>query len=170
MKSTRCLWTVLLWTLASNPVLAWAAGTDEQPNILFVMSDDHAAHAVGACGGRLADLDPTPHIDRLAREGVRLTNCFVTNSICSPARATILTGQYSHQNGVRGFAEPLPPDQQTLAHAMRGAGYETAVIGKWHLAAEPAAFDFYCVLPGQGSYFNPVFRAHCDTPGLCPAG
>src|SRR5690606_19750717 len=121
-------------------------------NILFLMADDHAAHAVGAYGGRLAGLDPTPRIDRLAREGVRLSNCFVTNAICSPARATILTGQYSHHNGVLGFAEALPPERQTLAHAMKAAGYETALIGKWHLGAEPAAFDTYCVLPGQGSY------------------
>ncbi|MGI9455397.1 MAG: sulfatase-like hydrolase/transferase, partial [Aeoliella sp.] len=122
------------------------------------MSDDHAAHAIGAYGGRLASLDPTPNIDRLAKEGVLLRNCFCTNSICVPSRATILTGQYSHHNGIKTLNYGLPADKQTLAQEMGKAGYQTAIIGKWHLRAEPAAFDYYCVLAGQGNYFNPVFR------------
>lgn len=134
------------------------------PNILFIMSDDHAAHAIGAYGGRLAALDPTPNIDRLANEGVRLTNFFCTNSICVPARATILTGQYSHTNGVKTLFNDLPAQQQALAHQMSEAGYQTAMIGKWHLGAEPAAFDYYCVLPGQGHYFNPTFRMRGTKP------
>lgn len=129
-----------------------------QPNILFIMSDDHAAHAIGAYGGRLAPLDPTPNIDRLAREGARLQNCFCTNSICVPSRASIMTGQYSHTNGITTLKGRLTQERQTIANQLKQAGYETAVIGKWHLAAEPAAFDYYCVLPGQGSYFNPIFR------------
>ena len=160
------LWAILLSSFTALSALETAA---ERPNILFVMSDDHAAHAIGAYGGRFAKLDPTPRIDRLAREGVRLSNCFVTNSICSPSRATVLTGQYSHASGVKGFREPLPSDRQALATAMKSAGYETAVIGKWHLGAEPAAFDWYCVLPGQGSYFNPVFRVHADGRAKLPA-
>ena len=128
------------------------------------MSDDHAAHAIGAYGGRLATLDPTPNIDRLAREGVRLTNCFCTNSICVPSRATILTGQYSHTNGVKTLDYSLESARQTLAHRMRAAGYETAMIGKWHLKAEPAAFDYYAVLSGQGFYFNPDFRVRGPQP------
>ncbi len=139
-------------------VSAQAAPQDGRPNILFIMSDDHAAHAIGAYGGRLAKLDPTPNIDRLAREGVRLSNCFCTNSICTPSRATIMTGQYSHISGCKGFAKGLEPERQTLALEMKTAGYETAMVGKWHLKHEPAAFDYYCVLPGQGSYFNPIFR------------
>jgi arylsulfatase A-like enzyme len=140
----------------------------KRPNILFIMSDDHAAHAIGAYGGRLATLNPTPAIDRLAREGILLKNVFCGNAICTPSRATILTGQYSHRNGITTLDGSLPLQRQTLAHEMRKAGYETAVIGKWHLGAEPSAFDFYCVLPGQGSYFNPVFHAHPDTAGLLP--
>jgi len=128
-----------------------------QPNILFISSDDHAAHAVGAYGGRLASLNPTPTIDRLAREGMMLRNVFSTNALCVPSRASILTGQYSHTNGVKTNAGGLRPSEQMLAHAMRAAGYQTAVIGKWHLEYEPA-FDYYAVLPGQGSYFNPVLH------------
>lgn len=128
------------------------------------MSDDHAAHAIGAYGGRLAGLNPTPNIDRLAREGVRLTNCFCTNSICTPSRATIMTGQYSHSNQITTLNGSLPGEKQTLANQMRRAGYETAMIGKWHLVAEPSAFDYYYVLPGQGSYFNPLFRVRGPRP------
>jgi len=130
----------------------------DRPNILYIMSDDHAAHAIGAYGGRLAALDPTPNIDRLAREGVRLANCFCTNAICVPSRATIITGKYSHSNGARTLNNGILPEDQTLAHLMKGAGYETAVVGKWHLKHEPVPFDYYYVLPGQGSYFNPIFR------------
>jgi N-acetylglucosamine-6-sulfatase len=134
-----------------------------RPNILFIMSDDHAAHAIGAYGGRLAALDPTPNIDRLAREGMRLSNVFCTNSICVPSRASIMTGQYSHTNGVRTLNGGVRPESQTLALRMRAAGYETAMIGKWHLKFEPA-FDYFCVLPGQGSYFNPQFRVQGPDP------
>ena len=147
-------WLMLLASFAS------ARG----PNILFIMSDDHAAHAIGAYGGRLAALDPTPNLDRLAREGVLCRNCFCTNSICVPSRATIMTGQYSHVNGVKTLSYGLPPERQTLAREMQAAGYETAVIGKWHLREEPAAFDYYAVLKGQGNYFNPTFRIRGPNP------
>ncbi len=144
--------------LAAAPVLEPVPSSPgSRPNILFIMSDDHAAQAVGAYGGRLAPLDPTPHIDRLAREGMRFDNAFCSNSICVPSRATLMTGQYSHTNGIRTLDGALEPARQYLAHGMRAAGYETAVIGKWHLKAEPD-FDYYAVLPGQGSYFNPVLR------------
>jgi arylsulfatase A-like enzyme len=121
------------------------------------MSDDHAVNGVGAYGGRLASLNPTPNIDRLAREGVRLTNAFCTNSICTPSRATLLTGQYSHVNGVRTLNDPLPLERHVLPRLIKEAGYLTAIIGKWHLHEEPSSFDFYSVLPGQGWYANPVF-------------
>ncbi len=141
-----------------------SAATGERPNILFIMSDDHAAHAIGAYGGRLSELNPTPNIDRLAREGARLANVFCTNSICVPSRATIMAGQYSHTNGVRTLNGGLTPERQTLALSIKKAGYETAMVGKWHLKNEPGAFDYYCVLPGQGSYFNPVFRVRGPEP------
>ena len=139
----------------------------ERPNIIFIMSDDHAAEAIGAYGGRLAKINPTPTIDRLAKEGMLFENCFAANSICTPSRASILTGQYNHRNKVYDLDGALAPSNQLLPIEMKKAGYQTAMIGKWHLCAEPAAFDYYCVLPGQGKYFNPRFlvRGEKNWPG-----
>lgn len=134
------------------------AANDQKPNILYIMSDDHAAHAIGAYGGRLAKLNPTPTLDKIASEGMLMKNVFCTNSICTPSRATIITGQYSHKNGVLTLNESIEAERQFLPKLIKQAGYETAIIGKWHLKKEPAAFDFYTVLPGQGSYFDPMFR------------
>ena len=155
MPSLRLLVGILL------PSFAMAA---ERPNILFIMSDDHAAHAISAYGGRLAEVAPTPHIDRLAKEGALFTNAFCTNSICSPSRACVLTGQYNHVNGAFDLAGKVSPGKQMLAIQMRKAGYHTAMIGKWHLKDEPADFDYYCVLPGQGKYHNPDFRIRGEKP------
>ncbi|QEF97405.1 Arylsulfatase [Stieleria maiorica] len=135
-----------------------------RPNILYIMSDDHAAHAISAYGGRLATVAPTPNIDRLASEGTLFTNAFCTNSICSPSRACVLTGQYNHINGSFDLSGRVEPGKQMLAIQMRKAGYETAMIGKWHLKDEPADFDHYCVLPGQGKYHDPDFRIRGDKP------
>ncbi|TWT40645.1 sulfatase family protein [Botrimarina hoheduenensis] len=151
-------------TLVALTAGAVACRAAEQPNVLFIMSDDHAAQAVGAYGGRLSALDPTPTLDRLAAEGVRFSNCFNSNSICVPSRATLLTGQYSHRNGVLTLNGALPAPRQALAHAVNAAGYDTAMIGKWHLKAEPGAFNHYCVLKGQGKYFNPTFRVRGPNP------
>ena len=135
-----------------------ASAENKRPNILYIMSDDHAAHAISAYGSRLAKVAPTPNIDRIAQEGILFENCFCTNSICVPSRATILTGQYSQTNGALDLGGGLEPERQYLPRLMKQAGYETGMIGKWHLKQEPAAFDYYCVLPGQGSYFNPILR------------
>ncbi len=135
-----------------------------RPNILFIMSDDHAAHAISAYGGRLAKIAPTPNLDRLANEGAILRNAFCTNSICSPSRASILTGQYSHTNGAVDLSGKVFPGKQMLPLEMKKAGYETAMIGKWHLKVEPKDFDYYCVLPGQGKYHNPSFRIRGEKP------
>jgi arylsulfatase A-like enzyme len=130
-----------------------AAAAASRPNILFVMADDHAAHAIGAYGSTLV---PTPNIDRLAREGALLANCFATNSICTPSRATILTGKYSHQNGVPTF-NTFDGAQWTVAKELQRAGYHTGMIGKWHLGGQPTGFDHWRILPGQGRYVDPIF-------------
>ncbi|MFC7339025.1 sulfatase [Haloferula chungangensis] len=141
-----------------------AASAADKPNILFIMSDDHTTQAVSAYGSRLAEIAPTPTIDRLAKEGILFENALCTNAICTPSRACIITGQYNHTNGVFDLNGEIPPARQTLAIQMGRAGYETAMIGKWHLKAEPAAFDYYCVLPGQGKYFDPDFNIRGDKP------
>ena len=126
----------------------------KQPNILYIMADDHASHAISAYGSRI---NKTPNIDRLARGGVRMDNVFGTNSICTPSRAAILTGQYSHKNGVYTLADQLDPKRNHAAKELQSAGYQTAMIGKWHLVTEPAGFDYWNILPGQGVYYDPVF-------------
>ena len=128
---------------------------DNPPNILFIMSDDHAWNAVGAYGSRLASLNPTPVLDELADQGMLFTNGFCTNSICTPSRATILTGQYSQTNGVLDLDGNLPQEKQYLPQELKKLGYQTAAIGKWHLKNAPEAFDYYNVLPVQGKYFDP---------------
>ncbi|HEV2066246.1 MAG TPA: sulfatase [Thermomicrobiales bacterium] len=129
-----------------------------QPNIIFIMSDDHAAHAISAYGSAINE---TPRIDRIANEGARFDNCFCTNSICAPSRATILSGVHSHLNGVLTLADPFDGRQETFPKRLRAAGYQTAIFGKWHLGhggeADPTGFDRWAVLPGQGLYHDPDF-------------
>ncbi len=142
-----------------------AAGAEpKRPNVLYIMSDDHCAQAIGAYGGHLAKLNPTPTIDALARDGMRFDRVFCHNSICTPSRSNIITGQYSQTNGVLDLSGKLPPEKEYLPQEMKRAGYHTAMIGKWHLKNEPSSFDYYCVLPGQGKYFNPDFRIRGDKP------
>ncbi|MCS7024872.1 MAG: sulfatase [Bryobacteraceae bacterium] len=124
------------------------------PNILFIFSDDHAYQAISCYDKRFIH---TPHIDRIAQEGMRFDNCCVTNSICAPSRATILTGKYSHLNGVIDNQVEFDGTQQTFPKLFQQAGYQTALFGKWHLRSKPTGFDAWEVLPGQGSYYNPDF-------------
>ena len=129
-----------------------------RPNILFIFSDDHALRSISAYGGDLAKIAPTPNIDRIAHEGMLFQNSFCANSICGPSRACILTGKHSHVNGfMRNSREPFDQSQWTVAKALQKSGYQTAVVGKWHLKSNPVGFDFWEVLPGQGSYYNPDF-------------
>ena len=125
-----------------------------RPNILFIMTDDHAYQAISAYGSRI---NKTPHIDRLASQGVRFTQSFCTNSICAPSRAVLLTGKYSHINGVIDNSAEFDGSQMTFPKFLQEAGYETALFGKWHLKTDPTGFDYWNVLPGQGHYYNPDF-------------
>ncbi len=132
------------------------AAEDKRPNILFMMSDDHTSQAWHCYGGRLSEFVNTPNIDRIASEGALLRNCFCTNSICVPSRASILTGLYSHKNGVRTLDDSLDPNVDNVAKRLQAAGYETALVGKWHLKKEPSGFDYWNIIKGQGRYLNPV--------------
>lgn len=131
-----------------------------RPNILFIMSDDHAAHAMSCYGSRI---NRTPNLDRIAEGGMRLDRCFCTNSICTPSRATILTGTYNHVNGVTTLDTPMDAGLQTFPKLLQESGYQTAIFGKWHLGEHksadyyPEGFDDWAVLPGQGFYHNPEF-------------
>ena len=126
----------------------------KRPNIIFIMTDDHASHAMSCYGSRI---NKTPNLDRLAQEGMLFENCFCTNSICAPSRAVILTGKYSHLNGVIDNRERFDGEQQTFPKLLQKAGYETAMVGKWHLKSSPTGFDYWNILPGQGAYHNPAF-------------
>lgn len=141
--------------LAVPAMMRCTSGT-ARPNILFIMSDDHARQAVSCYGSRI---NSTPNIDRLAEDGMWFTHCFCTNSICAPSRAVLLTGKYSHINGVLDNRLEFDGSQQTFPKILRAAGYQTAMFGKWHLKSDPAiaGFDYWNVLPGQGYYYNPVF-------------
>ena len=150
LSAVCLLHTVTGWG-PSNGTL-WAVEVS-QPNIIFIFSDDHAQNAISAYGSKV---NQTPHLDRMAAGGVRFANSFVTNSICTPSRATLLTGQYSHLNGVPVF-NSFDGSRDHVAKRLQAAGYHTGMIGKWHLGSDPTGFDQWVVLPGQGNYWNPDF-------------
>jgi arylsulfatase A-like enzyme len=139
--------------VAATAATGWAAS--RAPNIVFIFSDDHAYQAISAYGEARRLLE-TPNIDRIAKSGMRFNRCLVTNSICGPSRATVLTGTYNHINGfVNNSNSRFDGAQITFPKLLQQAGYQTAVIGKWHLVSDPTGFDFWQILPGQGAYYNP---------------
>ncbi len=134
--------------------------SDVRPNIILIMTDDHTRQATSIYDTTLIS---TPNIDRIGHEGIRFDRAFVTNSICAPSRAVILTGKYSHLNGLRDNADVFDTSQVTFPKLLREDGYSTALIGKWHLKTPPSGFDFYQVFPGQGQYYNPDMIRDGDT-------
>ena len=152
-KTTLTLASCAIAMLSGN-VLA-----EKKPNIVFLFSDDHALNAISAYGGRLSEVAPTPNIDRLAKEGAIFKNSFCANSICGPSRANILSGKHSHKNGFLRNHNSAGFDQSqwTFIKELKKNGYQSAVIGKWHLKTQPTGFDHYEILPGQGNYYNPDF-------------
>ncbi len=152
---------LLAATLLAAPLLA-AAIPPARPNILFIMSDDHGKQAISCYGSSLTpslapSLIMTPGIDRIAREGMRFDRSSVTNAICGPSRAVMLTGKHSHINGFVTNENKFDGAQQTFPKLLQAAGYRTEIIGKWHLESDPTGFDHWDVLVGQGDYWNPTF-------------
>jgi arylsulfatase A-like enzyme/lysophospholipase L1-like esterase len=146
---------LIAWIIAVGPAMGVAAGPNaSRPNIVFIFSDDHAPQAIGAYGSKI---NQTPNLDRIAKEGAIFRNSFCANSICGPSRACILTGKHSHINGFLRNGNRFDGSQVTFPKLLQTAGYETAMIGKWHLSSDPTGFDYWEVLPGQGSYYNPDF-------------
>ena len=130
------------------------------PNILFIFTDDHAKNAMSIYADKLIE---TPNLDRIGREGMIFNRAFVTNSICGPSRAVILTGKYSHVNGFKQNGDRFDGSQPTFPKLLQSAGYQTAIVGKWHLESAPTGFDYYNILIGQGQYYNPVLIENGDT-------
>lgn len=134
--------------------LSMGVFAQHKPNILIIISDDHAYQSISAYGSKLMQ---TPNIDRIAKEGAIFNKAYVTNSICAPSRATLLTGKYSHKNGLKDNLHQFDGSQNTFIKELRKGGYQTAWIGKWHLGTNPEGFDYWQIFPGQGSYYNPDF-------------
>lgn len=157
MKNTILFLPLLLLLASCRPAQEQAV-----PNIIFILSDDHTSQAWGIYDTIFQSHVKNDNIKRLAAEGAVLENVFCTNSICVPSRASILTGQYSHRNGIYTLAESLEPDSMNIAKLLQTSGYETAIIGKWHLKKRPSGFDHFLVLPGQGRYDDPILKNAAD--------
>lgn len=154
MKRSAAILVLAACGLFSAPD-ATAAERTKTPNLVFIFSDDHAYQAISAYGDPRKLID-TPNFDRIAREGMRFDRCLVPNSICGPSRATVLTGKYSHKNGFYNNTNSrFDGSQVTMPKLLQAAGYQTAIVGKWHLVSDPTGFDYWDILPGQGVYYNP---------------
>ncbi|MBT1710091.1 sulfatase [Fulvivirgaceae bacterium PWU5] len=157
MESTRKITRIvclLIFLAGTGGKVEAQSASGRKPNVIFIMADDHAYQAVSAYSKALIQ---TPNIDRIGREGALMRKAFVTNSVCSPSRAVILTGKYSHLNGQRDNGTYFDGKQQTLPKIFKQHGYQTALVGKWHLFSQPTGFDYWNILPDQGHYYNPAF-------------
>ncbi|GGW83702.1 sulfatase family protein [Salegentibacter mishustinae] len=173
MKSKNALPLILSFLFLAISLISCKNNSEEKeldkdqkkkrPNIVFIMTDDHAAQAISAYGHPVSKLAPTPNIDRIANNGVKFNNNFCTNSICGPSRAVILTGKHSHLNGFRMNGETFDGSQPTLPKYLKEAGYQTALFGKWHLHGSPQGFDDWNILVDQGNYYNSDFIKNKDT-------
>ena len=151
--------------LAALPALAPMANAQEKDapkrmNIIHIMTDDHSYQALSAYGHPLSRQAPTPNMDRLASEGIRFDKAYVENSLSTPSRACLMTGLYSHQNGQRTLGKGIDTTVTFVSELLRQGGYQTAMIGKWHMQCEPKGFDYFYVFRGQGEYYNPVLKSH----------
>ena len=158
-KSNFTLISAVALSCMTGKAMAQAA-TPQHPNILYIMCDDHAMQAISAYGSAISKLAPTPNIDRLARRGMLFNSAFVENSLSAPSRACLITGLYSNQNGQRQLMEGIDTTKVFFTELLQKAGYETGLVGKWHLMCEPKGFDWYHILDDQGKYYNPTF---CST-------
>ena len=156
------LW-ILLGFLACKEKETAGGAKGKSPNIVFIMSDDHAYQAISAYGHEIGKIAPTPNIDRIAQNGAKFNRAYVTNSICGPSRAVILTGKHSHINGFRQNGERFDGSQPTLPKYLKRMGYQTAIVGKWHLHDWPQGFDYWNILQDQGNYYNPDFIDNGDS-------
>lgn len=156
------LW-ILLGFLACKEKETVERSKGKSPNIVFIMSDDHAYQAISAYGHEIGKIAPTPNIDRIAQNGAKFNRAYVTNSICGPSRAVILTGKHSHINGFRQNGERFDGSQPTLPKYLKRMGYQTAIVGKWHLHDWPQGFDYWNILQDQGNYYNPDFIDNGDS-------
>ncbi len=159
MKLDIKLLTIIGLGTSLYPAISAQGTKPERPNIIYIMSDDHAYQAISAYGGALKALAPTPNIDRIATAGMIFNRCLVTNSLSGPSRAVLLTGKYGHMTGfvANEGQPPFDGSQQTFPKILTAAGYNTAMIGKWHLGSDPTGFSYWDILPGQGNYYNPDF-------------
>lgn len=148
----------MLTVLAQAQVASKKKRVGGQPNIVFIMSDDHSYQTISAYGGAVSKLAPTPNIDKIASGGIIYRKAFVENSLCTPSRACLMTGLYSHQNGQRQLAEGIDSTKVFFSELLQHAGYQTAIVGKWHMSIDPKGFDYYHILDDQGKYYNPTFK------------
>lgn len=157
MRIIVSIFSLLFISMACKSNKQLSENEPKRPNIIFIMADDHATQAISAFGHPVSQLAPTPNIDRIANDGAILKQNFCTNSICGPSRAVILTGKHSHVNGFRMNGDQFDGTQQTFPKLLQKAGYNTGIVGKWHLHGHPQGFDYWNILTDQGNYYNPDF-------------